>query len=67
MRSASHNRNPRFARARMRTADKKSIPRRDRRARALLAAAPEVPRQVIVPAAVVTKDNVADHEQFAFN
>jgi ribose transport system substrate-binding protein len=28
---------------------------------------PEVPRQVIVPAAVVTKDNVADYEQYAFN
>ena len=28
---------------------------------------PEVPRQVIVPAAVVTKDNVAEYEQYAFN
>jgi ribose transport system substrate-binding protein len=28
---------------------------------------PEVPRQMIVPAAVVTKDNVADYEQYAFN
>ncbi len=28
---------------------------------------PEVPRQVIVPAAVVTKDNVSDYEQYAFN
>ena len=28
---------------------------------------PEVPRQVIVPAAVVTKDNVDDYEQYAFN
>ena len=28
---------------------------------------PEVPRQLIVPAAVVTKDNVADYEQYAFN
>jgi ribose transport system substrate-binding protein len=28
---------------------------------------PEVPRQVIVPAAVVTKDNVADYKQYAFN
>ncbi len=28
---------------------------------------PEVPRQVVVPAAVVTKDNVADYEQYAFN
>ena len=28
---------------------------------------PEVPRQVIVPAAVVTQDNVADYEQYAFN
>jgi ribose transport system substrate-binding protein len=27
----------------------------------------EVPRQLIVPAAVVTKDNVADYEQYAFN
>ena len=28
---------------------------------------PEVPRQLIVPAAVVTKDNVSDYEQYAFN
>jgi ribose transport system substrate-binding protein len=28
---------------------------------------PEVPRQLIVPAAVVTKDNVDDYEQYAFN
>jgi ribose transport system substrate-binding protein len=28
---------------------------------------PEVPRQVIVPAAVVTQDNVADYKQYAFN
>ena len=28
---------------------------------------PEVPRQVIVPAAVVTKDNVAQYEKYAFN
>jgi ribose transport system substrate-binding protein len=28
---------------------------------------PEVPRQVIVPAAVVTKDNVDEYEQYAFN
>ncbi|HET9665766.1 MAG TPA: substrate-binding domain-containing protein [Desertimonas sp.] len=28
---------------------------------------PEVPRQLVVPAAVVTKDNVADYEQYAFN
>jgi ribose transport system substrate-binding protein len=28
---------------------------------------PEVPRQIIVPAAEVTQDNVADYEQFAFN
>jgi ribose transport system substrate-binding protein len=28
---------------------------------------PEVPRQVIVPAAVVTKDNVAKYEKYAFN
>ena len=28
---------------------------------------PEVPRQLIVPAAVVTKDNVADYEEYAFN
>ncbi len=28
---------------------------------------PEVPRQMIVPAAVVTKDNVADYLQYAFN
>ena len=28
---------------------------------------PEVPRQVIVPAAVVTKDNVDQYEQYAFN
>jgi ribose transport system substrate-binding protein len=28
---------------------------------------PEVPRQLIVPAAVVTKDNVAKYEQYAFN
>ena len=28
---------------------------------------PEVPRQVIVPAAVVTKDNVTEYEKYAFN
>jgi len=28
---------------------------------------PEVPRQVIVPAATVTKENVADYEEYAFN
>jgi ribose transport system substrate-binding protein len=28
---------------------------------------PEVPRQVIVPAAVVTKDNVSQYEKYAFN
>jgi ribose transport system substrate-binding protein len=28
---------------------------------------PEVPRQIIVPAAVVTQDNVEDYEQYAFN
>jgi ribose transport system substrate-binding protein len=28
---------------------------------------PEVPRQVIVPAAVVTQDNVEEYEQYAFN
>jgi len=28
---------------------------------------PEVPRQVVVPAAVVTKDNVSEYEQYAFN
>ena len=28
---------------------------------------PEVPRQLIVPAAVVTKDKVDDYEQYAFN
>ena len=28
---------------------------------------PEVPRQLVVPAAVVTKDNVDDYEQYAFN
>jgi ribose transport system substrate-binding protein len=28
---------------------------------------PEVPRQVIVPAAVVTQDNVAEYEKYAFN
>jgi ribose transport system substrate-binding protein len=28
---------------------------------------PEVPRQVVVPAATVTQDNVADYEQYAFN
>ena len=28
---------------------------------------PEVPRQVIVPAAVVTQDNVADYEEYAFD
>jgi ribose transport system substrate-binding protein len=28
---------------------------------------PEVPRQVVVPAAVVTKDNVSKYEQYAFN
>ena len=28
---------------------------------------PEVPRQMVVPAAVVTQDNVSDYEQYAFN
>ena len=28
---------------------------------------PEVPRQIVVPAATVTKENVADYEQYAFN
>jgi ribose transport system substrate-binding protein len=28
---------------------------------------PEVPRQLIVPAATVTEENVADYEQYAFN
>ena len=28
---------------------------------------PEVPRQVVVPAAVVTKENVAEYEKYAFN
>jgi ribose transport system substrate-binding protein len=28
---------------------------------------PEVPRQLVVPAAVVTQDNVADYKQYAFN
>jgi hypothetical protein len=28
---------------------------------------PEVPRQLIVPAAVVTKHNVAEYEKYAFN
>jgi ribose transport system substrate-binding protein len=28
---------------------------------------PEVPRQVVVPAAVVTKDNVAQYQKYAFN
>jgi ribose transport system substrate-binding protein len=28
---------------------------------------PEVPRQVVVPAAVVTQDNVDQYEQYAFN
>ncbi len=28
---------------------------------------PEVPRQIVVPAATVTQDNVADYEQYAFN
>jgi ribose transport system substrate-binding protein len=28
---------------------------------------PEVPRQVIVPAAVVTKENVGEYEEYAFN
>ena len=28
---------------------------------------PEVPRQVVVPAAVVTQDNVSEYEQYAFN
>jgi ribose transport system substrate-binding protein len=28
---------------------------------------PEVPRQLIVPAAVVTQDNVSDYEQYAFD
>jgi ribose transport system substrate-binding protein len=28
---------------------------------------PEVPRMIVVPAAVVTKDNVAEYEKYAFN
>ncbi|HKG01845.1 MAG TPA: substrate-binding domain-containing protein [Conexibacter sp.] len=28
---------------------------------------PEVPRQIVVPAATVTRENVADYEQYAFN
>jgi ribose transport system substrate-binding protein len=28
---------------------------------------PEVPRQLIVPAATVTKENVNDYEEYAFN
>jgi hypothetical protein len=28
---------------------------------------PEVPRQLVVPAAVVTKANVDEYEQYAFN
>jgi ribose transport system substrate-binding protein len=28
---------------------------------------PEVPRQIVVPAAVVTKENVEEYEQYAFN
>ncbi len=28
---------------------------------------PEVPRQIVVPAAVVTKDNVSEYEKYAFN
>ncbi len=28
---------------------------------------PEVPRQLIVPAATVTQENVAEYEQYAFN
>lgn len=28
---------------------------------------PEVPRQIVVPAAVVTKENVAEYEKYAFN
>jgi hypothetical protein len=28
---------------------------------------PEVPRQVVVPAAVVTQDNVEEYEQYAFD
>jgi ribose transport system substrate-binding protein len=28
---------------------------------------PEVPRQIVVPAAVVTKDNVAEYKKYAFN
>jgi ribose transport system substrate-binding protein len=28
---------------------------------------PEVPRQVIVPAAVVTQENVEEYEQYAFD
>ena len=28
---------------------------------------PEVPRQLVVPAAVVTKENVAEYEEYAFN
>jgi ribose transport system substrate-binding protein len=28
---------------------------------------PEVPRQIVVPAAVVTKDNVSKYEDYAFN
>ena len=28
---------------------------------------PEVPRQVVVPAAVVTQENVEDYEEYAFD
>ena len=28
---------------------------------------PEVPRQLIVPAAVVTQDNVGEYKKYAFN
>ena len=28
---------------------------------------PEVPRQLIVPAGVVTQDNVSEYEEYAFN
>jgi hypothetical protein len=28
---------------------------------------PEVPRQVVVPAAVVIKDNIGQYEKYAFN
>ena len=28
---------------------------------------PEVPRQLFVPAAVVTKENIADYEDYAFD